>query len=237
MIVHAIIPARGGSKGIPRKNLVEVGGRPLLSYTVEDALAAPEVTEVFVTTDCEEIATLAQSLGATVIHRPPALSGDTASSESALLHALDVERERRGHDPDLVVFLQATSPLRPSGAISAAVQTLVHEGADSLFSASPVHGFVWRLQEGVPVPVSYDYRHRPRRQEAMEHVEENGSIYVFHPWVLRNEGNRLGGRIAVYRMDPLYAVQVDVPKDLVRVARVLGHLQSRSADVRETRRK
>jgi len=175
MSVLAIIPARGGSKGIPRKNLVEVGGRPLLTYTVEHALAAPDVTEVLVSTDCDEIAVVAANLGARVVRRPAAISGDSASSESALLHALEAERERVGRDPELVVFLQATSPLRPPGAVSGAVQTLLRESADSLFSASPVHGFVWRLRDGVPTPVNYDFRHRPRRQDAAEHLEENGS--------------------------------------------------------------
>ena len=235
MIVQAIIPARGGSKGIPRKNLIEICGKPLIAYSIEHAFGTPEISEVIVSTDSDEIAVVSESLGATVIERPSELSGDTASSESALLHSLDLLCERQGHDPDLVVFLQATSPLRPPGAISGAIQTLVREGADSLFSASPVHGFVWRMDTGGPVPLNYEYGSRPRRQECEEHVEENGSIYVFRPWVLRTEGSRLGGRIATSLMDPLYAVQVDEPKDLDRVARLLEHFGNEAVDSAERR--
>lgn len=225
MIVSAIIPARGGSKGIPLKNLANVCGKPLLSYTVEAALRAPEVSEVLVSTDSDQIAEVAESCGARVVCRPPELSGDLEPSESALLHSLNVLRDDRGCDPDLVVFLQATSPLRPPGAISGAIRTLLEAGADSLFSASRVHGFVWRIGETGPTPLNYDYRHRPRRQESKAYVQENGSIYVFRPWVLRSEGNRLGGRIAVYFMDPVYALQVDEPGDLKILGRRLqGHL-------------
>lgn len=218
----AIIPARGGSKGIPRKNLADLCGKPLLAYTIEDAVAAPEVEAVFVSTDCAEIAAVATQFGAAVIHRPAELSGDTASSESALLHALDAIRDQHDGDPDLVVFLQATSPLRPLGAVSDAIQTLVREAADSLFSASPLHGFVWQIEDGTPHPLGYDYDHRPRRQEAPRQVEENGSIYVLRPWVLRSKGNRLGGKMAVFLMDALFAAQVDQPEDLERVARLMA---------------
>ena len=162
--ITAIIPARSGSKGIVGKNLVLIAGRPLLEYSIEAAKQSREVAEVVVSTDGAEIATCAERLGATVVWRPPDLAGDTASSESALLHALDVLRRRDGGDPDLVAFLQATSPLRPPGAVSAAIATLLREKADSLFSASPVHGFIWRLERVGAVPVNYDYRARPRRQ-------------------------------------------------------------------------
>ncbi len=212
--VLAIIPARGDSKGIPRKNLVAIAGRPLIEHSIEQAQATAMINEVVVSTDDREIAEVASRMGATVIERPDHLAGDEASSESAILHSLDVLRERDGRDPDLVVFLQATSPLRPDNAISEAIEHLVDSFADSLFSACPQHGFVWRTDLEAPESVTYDYRHRPRRQESPEHVVENGSIYVFKPWVLRELSNRLGGRIAVYRMSALHSFQVDEPADV-----------------------
>lgn len=238
MIVQAIIPARGGSKGIRRKNLVELCGKPLLWYTIEDARRAPEISEIAVSTDDDEIAEYSARCGVRVIRRPRELSGDTEPSESALLHVLNALLEIRGRDPDLVVFLQATSPLRPTGAVSSAVKTLLQESADSLFSASPVHGFVWRMDRDGPAPLSYDHRHRPRRQEACEQLEENGSMYVFRPWVLRTGGNRLGGRISVHRMDPLYAAQVDEPGDLLRIETLMKarvHLLMSSSDTEHWR--
>ena len=219
----AIIPARGGSKGIPRKNITPVGGRPLLAWSIEHAKATPEITRIVVSTDDPAIARVAQECGAEVVVRPAELGGDTATSESALLHVLDTLRDAEDYEPDLVVFLQATSPLRRPGEISRAVRTLLDEEADSLFSAMPVHGFVWRRERGERVwrSFSYDHRNRQRRQDAPEDVVENGSIYVFRPWVLRREGNRLGGRIAVHRMDPVDSFQVDEPADLTLVEALL----------------
>lgn len=209
-----MIPARGGSKGIKRKNLRAVSGRSLLAHCVGDALRAEHVELVVVSTDCDEIATAAEALGASIVARPKQLASDTASSESALLHALDVLHERHGADPDLVVFLQATSPLRPPGAIDAAIELLEREGADSLFSASPVHGFVWREDASGLRSLTYDHHHRPRRQDIGHDWLENGSIYVFKPWVLRETGNRLGGKVVVFPMHPLDSFQVDEPSDL-----------------------
>ncbi|MDH7515003.1 MAG: acylneuraminate cytidylyltransferase family protein [Bacteroidota bacterium] len=212
--IIAIIPARGGSKGIPRKNLVVVGGAPLLAHSIRQARACPRIGRVFVSTDDDEIARTARSEGAEVVMRPAWTAVDTASSESALLHALDEYRTVHGSDPSLVVFLQATSPLRGRDDISNAIGLLEREGADSLFSACTLEGFLWRRSADGLYSFSYDYRRRPRRQEAPEDLMENGSIYVFKPWVLREHENRLGGKIAVYCMDRLHSFQIDTPEDI-----------------------
>lgn len=220
--ILALIPARGGSKGIPRKNLAPLGGRPLLAWTIEQARRTPEVDRVLVSTDDEEIARVAREHGAEVVERPTEIAGDEASSESALVHALDVLVDE-GWEPDLVVFLQATSPLRRPDEISRALATFHSEGADSLFSASTVHGFVWRQSpDGDLEALTYDPARRPRRQEIGEDLLENGSLYVFKPEILREHGNRLGGRIAVHRMDPLDSFQVDEPGDLEIMERLLS---------------
>jgi N-acylneuraminate cytidylyltransferase len=218
--VLAIIPARGGSKGIPRKNVRPVLGIPLLAHSIVHARESASVTRIVVSTDDAEIAEVARRYGSEVVARPPELSGDTATSESALLHVLDHLRSTEGYEPELVVFLQATSPLRPPGAVEAAIGQLRDRGADSLFSASPVHGFVWRIHDGRLSSISYDYRNRPRRQDIGEDVVENGSIYIFKTQLLRELGNRLGGKIEVFRMDPLDSFQVDEPGDLELMERL-----------------
>ena len=158
---------------------------------------------------------MARAHGAEVITRPAELSGDTASSESCLVHALDVLKGTEGTDPDLVVFLQPTSPMREPDEIARALDTLEREGADSLFSASRVEGFIWRVEpDGAVRSFSYDHQNRPRRQDAPEDLVENGSIYIFKPWVLRQFGNRLGGKIAVHRMSLVQSLQIDEPADL-----------------------
>lgn len=226
--ILALIPARGGSKGIPRKNLVPVAGKPLLAYTVGQALATPEVDRVVVSTDDDEIARRAAEWGAEVVRRPAELATDEATSESALVHALDA-LAADGYEPDLVVFLQATSPLRRPDDVARAIATLDAEDADSLFSACLVHGFVWRRRADELTPLSYDYRARRRRQEIGEDLLENGAIYVFKPWVLRHFDNRLGGKIAVHRMDALDSFQVDEPADVELMERLLRTPPSRPA--------
>ena len=229
----AVIPARGGSKGIPRKNLALLGGRPLVVHTVEQARGAPEIDRVVVSTDDELIARVAREAGAEIVMRPPELGSDSATSESALLHVLDFLQTRDRYNPDLVVFLQATSPLRCSDDVSAAIGALLENQADSLFSCCPVHGFVWRRDSADLSSVTYDFRARPRRQDMPEYLLENGSIYVFRPWVLRQFGNRLGGRIAVYRMAPEHSFQIDEPGDLDLMERLLaaGNLGDHSAQL------
>jgi CMP-N,N'-diacetyllegionaminic acid synthase len=191
---------------VPRKNLLEVAGKPLLVHSIEHALAAERVDEVIVSTDNDEIGAIASAGGARVIVRPAALAGAAATSESALLHALD---ERGGPDPDLVVFLQATSPVRRLSDIDSAIALLIAEGADSLFSAHPEKAHTWVREDGELRSVSYDWRDRQREQDMSPRLRENGSIYVFRPELLRLQGNRLGGRIVVYEMDWWSSFQVD----------------------------
>jgi CMP-N,N'-diacetyllegionaminic acid synthase len=211
----ALIPGRAGSKGIPGKNLRMLGEKPLIVWSIEAALNTPSITRVIVSTDGDEIAEVSGSHGAEVIMRPAELSGDDASSESALLHALDCLLLSREKDPDLVVFLQPTSPLRRKQDVQQAIEALLAHNADSLFSARRIEGFVWRQEGGELSPVQHDPQKRKRRQE-LNHTtfEENGSIYVFQPWVLRTLKNRLGGKIAVYQMDIFHSLQVDRPEDL-----------------------
>ena len=108
----AIIPARGGSKGIPGKNLMDLCGKPLVAHTIEHARSAPSVQRVIVSTDDDEIARVAEMFGAEVIRRPSEISGDTARSEAAIVHVLEELSRKERYESDLVVFLQATSPLR-----------------------------------------------------------------------------------------------------------------------------
>lgn len=213
-MIVALIPARGGSKGIPGKNLRLIAGKPLLAHSIDQARKTPCIDRVIVSTDNPEIGEVAREHHAEVVWRPAKISGDNATSESALIHALDRLSEKEGRDPELVVFLQATSPMRRPWDIQRAVETLRAEGADSLLSVGPLHGFVWRKQGHELQSFTYDFMQRQRRQDAPEDFVENGSIYIFKPWVLRQCNNRLGGKIAVYNMRALDSFQVDEPEDL-----------------------
>lgn len=212
--VVALIPARGGSKGIPRKNLHLLAGKPLLAHSIEHASQSTMVGRIVVSTDDAEIGAVARQYGAEVIWRPDDLSGDMASSESALLHALDHLRDTEGYAPDLVVFLQATSPLRAPGSLDQAIEQLLTCEADSLVSVVPAHVFLWSQEDGLAQPLNYDPRNRPRRQDRPAEYIENGSIYVFRPWVLRELNSRLGGKIALFVMEPWSAIDIDTPADV-----------------------
>ena len=210
--VTAVIPARGGSKRVPRKNLMRLAGHPLIAHSIMHARRSRLVGEVYVSTEDPEIAAIARVYGADVVARPAELADDRATSESALLHVLD-ERRRGGlPDPDLVVFLQCTSPVRRPHDVDSAVETLLSAGADSLFSACENNRLIWALKDGRPYSVNYDHRSRRREQDMEIQYRENGSIYVFRPEVLREYGNRLGGQIAVHEMDYWSSFQVDAPE-------------------------
>lgn len=231
--IVAIVLARGGSRAIPMKNLVSIGGRPLIEHTLERAGASPSIREVYVSTDSQRIAEVAAAMDATTVWRPDDLCTDSASSESGLLHCLDHIRHTSRADPDLIVFLQATSPLRSKHHIEDAIACLQAEGADSLFSAGPLQGLAWKVEADGVVPVSYHPQHRVPRQEAPEYLAENGSIYVFRPRILREQRCRLGGKIVPFRMAARDSLEVDEPEDIEIVDFLL---RRRHPDlVRETR--
>ena len=222
MSVVAIIPARGASKRIPRKNVLPLAGLPVVAYSVIHARRSRHVDVVYVSTDDEEIAEVARRYGAEVVLRPAELAGDEATSESALLHVLDVRQAQGLADPDLVVFLQPTSPIRLPQDIDNAIAELRTHGADSLFSACENTRLVWGMRrDGTLSPLNYDYENRRREQEMDRQFRENGSIYVFRPWVLRERNNRLGGCMAVYEMDYWSSFQIDTPEHVELIEWVL----------------
>ncbi|TCD48352.1 acylneuraminate cytidylyltransferase family protein [Chlorobium sp. N1] len=225
----AIIPARGGSKGLPGKNIHPVAGRPLIAWTIMQARGAQSVDRVVVSTDDAAIAAVARRYGAEVVERPPELSGDSATSESAILHTLESIGGGGAAEPELVVFLQATSPLRLPGDIDRAVAAFVEEGADSLISVTRADDLtIWEESEGGWRSVNFDWRQRGMRQDRPPQYIENGSIYLFRPGVLRKGGNRIGERLAVYRMEFWQTWEID---SLEEVPLVEFFLQSKGLAV------
>lgn len=227
MTAVAVVPARGGSRRLPGKNLVEVAGKPLLVHTIDQALAARAIDEVLVSTDDAAIAAVARAAGARVIDRPAELASDHATSESAVLHALDA---RGGADPEVVVLLQATSPVRRPHDIDTAVALVLDGGADSAFSAVPGHVWLWEETPDGVRSVSYDWRARPRSQDAAPQLLEDGSIYVTRAALLRATGNRLGGRIAAHRMAAESAIDLDEAAQLPALEAALAALSGDAAD-------
>lgn len=214
--VVAIIPARGGSKGIPRKNLALVGGVPLVARTVVAARQAAYVERTIVSTDDEEIGAVAEAAGAEVIKRPADLAQDESSSELSLLHALQFIEKEDGVVPELTLLAQCTSPLTSSSDIDEAIRKLVDSDADSCFSATRFEHFVWCFdQDGMAHGINHDPSVRQRRQDRELQVKENGAIYVMRTTGLRKSGHRFFGKIVAHLMARETGFEIDEPVDLV----------------------
>ncbi len=213
----AIIPARGGSKGIPHKNIVPCAGKPLLAWTIEAALAANSVSQVIVSSDDQAILDCAVAAGALAFRRSDRLAQDDTPTEPVIQEVLQSLTE----EPAAVVLLQATSPVRTGQQIDEAV-AMIERGWDSVLSVVPSHAFLWWQTAGRGHP-NYDPDRRPRRQD-MQQFQENGSIYVTTLRQWQRSKNRIGGRIGLYVMPEESALQIDTPLDLYLVEKILERL-------------
>jgi N-acylneuraminate cytidylyltransferase len=213
----AIIPARGGSKGVPRKNVRLLAGRPLIAWTIEAALQAQAIDRVVVSTDDDEIAAVAAAAGAEIIRRPPELAQDTTPTEPALLHVLDTLQAAEDYQPEAVVLLQCTSPLRGPETIDDCAALLHQTGCDAVMTVTPMqHWYLaGTLGDGGLYQPEYDYLKRPRSQDMPEKYRENGAVYVTRTETLRRVGNRLGGEVRVVVMDPVRSVDIDSEADFL----------------------
>ena len=214
--VSAIVIARGGSKGIPNKNIMDFCGQPLVSWSIKQALAASNVNDVWISSDSREILSIGEKYGARSIVRPDEISGDSSSSESAWLHAIDVIEAEGGEPIDYVLAPQVTSPLREPGDFTKAIDLMVEEQADSLLSVAEVEDFfIWkRNSTGEIESVNYDYRDRKPRQQIENRYLENGSFYLFKPALIRQTQNRLGGKIGIFVMERYKMFQIDARDDI-----------------------
>ena len=216
--VIAVIPARGGSKAIPRKNIVMVSGRPLLAWTIEAARKAGSVSRVIVSTEDTEIAEVARQWGADVpFLRPVELARDDTPGIDPLVHAASWLRDHGGA-PDYVVLLQATSPLRDAGDIDAAVELAAQHDADAVIAVTPMrHHPFWcktleadgRLTEAIATERAYT-----ARQDLPPTVAIAGALYLVKTEVLLARGTFFTERTYGYVLPEERALDIDTPWDL-----------------------
>ncbi|MGY0018235.1 cytidylyltransferase domain-containing protein [Streptomyces sp. cg35] len=261
--VLAVIPARGGSKGVPAKNLAPVGGVPLVVRAVRECLATRQVTDVVVSTDDAAIAAAAREAGAEVVTRPAAIAGDKATSEAAVLHAMDAHEALQGAAVDVVLLVQCTSPFIVREDIDGVVAAVVEGGADSALTVAPFHGFVWRdgwdavdepraiageraasvggtgtlLTEapatGGGYGVNHDKSFRPRRQDRPQDLLETGAVYAMEATGFRRHEHRFFGRTELVRTDPARVLEIDDPHDLARARALAPLFDQRALPTRE----
>lgn len=208
----AIILARGGSKGIPKKNIIDFCGKPLIAWSILQAINTPEIDKVFVSSDSDEILNVAKEYGADIIKRPNEIAGDTATPESAIEHVLKII----GFSPEIVIMIQATSPLRKPDDLSRAIKQFNIEKWDSAFSGAILTDFlIWkRDRNGILSSINYDYRKRGRRQDREHQFVENGSFYIFRTNTFISNGNVLYGNIGILLMDFWQSFELDTPEDI-----------------------
>lgn len=217
----ALIPARGGSKGIPDKNIKSVNGLPLICWSIKQAQACPQISRVLVSTDSEKIAEIARAAGAEVpALRPAELAEDSTSTEAVMLHAQ--HHWLSDDDDEVMVLLQPTSPLRMPDSLTDAITCFEQQHADSLVSVCESHAFFWKHPE--QPQALYDFMQRPRRQDIKpddKQYRENGSIYLTKTAILRQFKNRLGGKIAMFCMQEHESWEIDSPTDLTIVSTLM----------------
>ncbi len=210
----ALILARGGSKGIPNKNSRNFCGIPLIGWSILQAKNTKGISDVWLSSDSKKILKIAERFGAKTICRPKKLSTSTANGDDAYLHALDFI-EKNVHLPDIVVALQATSPIRESKDLERGLKKFKNGKYDSLFSSCLAEDILFWKKSGDRLKnINYNYQKRHRRQNFKENVIENGSFYIFTPQLIRKLKNRLGAKIGNYVMDSWKLFELDEPSDI-----------------------
>jgi len=227
MRVLGIVTARGGSKGVPRKNVRELAGKPLIAWTAEAALRATRLARIVLTTDDQEIAEVGRRYGLEVpFMRPPELALDSTPSLPVLQHAV-ATLEAAGDRYEAICLLQPTNPLRRPETIDACIELLESTGSDSVFTVLPVpaeynpHWVFFRSPNGalttaMPGPLI------PRRQELPPAFHREGQVYVTRRDVLMNENSLYGTRLCGFPIDASWTANIDTPEDWARAEALLA---------------
>jgi CMP-N,N'-diacetyllegionaminic acid synthase len=224
--ILGLITARGGSKGIPRKNLADLAGKPLIAWTIEAALESHKLGRVVVSTDDEEIAQVAREWGAEVpFMRPPELAGDRSSHISVIVHAVRWLESHQNTCPDYVMLLQPTSPLRSVEDIDAVIDLAIEKDGDSVVSVCPVNEHTYLCKQIAPDGRLFDFVLKPEgylpRQLMPPVYSLNGAIYLVRRNVLIEYNTLYTDRTFAYVMPPERSLDVDTPWDLYVANRIL----------------
>lgn len=226
MDIYAFILARGGSKGVPGKNIRPLAGKPLIGWTIEAALQTPEITKVFVSTDDEDIAKISKQFGAEVLERPTEMAQDDSLAHPVFEHHLQ-ELKERGHVPDVVVDLRPTSPLRRSNRISEGIQALIDAGPDGADSVRAVmeagkHPYkMWKKEGGKIRPFfSKELTGMDEPYDACRHMlpdvyQNNGAMYAIWPKTILEKGTLTGEKVLGYTMEDWESVNIDTEIDFM----------------------
>jgi CMP-N,N'-diacetyllegionaminic acid synthase len=231
MRVLGLIPARGGSKGIPGKNIKLLGGKPLLHYTAEAALEATNLTDVILSTDDEQIAEEGRKAGIEVpFMRPASLSDDQSPTLPVIVHALQ-ELKQLGKEYDVVCLLQLTTPFRQKGFIDRAIRQLIAQATDSLVSVLKVphefnpHWTFERTPEGTLRIATGERMIITRRQELPDAYYRDGSIYLTRCAVIIEQNSLYGESIGYIESNIIHHVNLDTQEDWAKAESILKKIR------------
>ena len=221
----AIIPARGGSKGLPKKNILDLAGKPLIAHTIEAAINSQCFTDVFVTTDCAEIKKISLQWGAKVIDRPAELATDEASSLDVINHVLSIHAER-GELTKFFMLLQPTSPCRDSKHIQEAINKHTLTSSNSLVSLMKsdhsIQKYVYKRKDNIKPVFSWNDLTKPR-QELEDTFGINGAIYISTSQDFLEQSNLFLSPLIGYEMDRKSSIDIDNAEDLYLAEYYLSH--------------
>ena len=209
----AVVPARGGSKAIPHKNIVDLGGKPLLAWTLATASKVPYLDRTIVSSDHQEILSVADRFGATPLRRPAALAEDAIPTAPVLLHVADV-LAAEGKEPDYLVTLEPTSPFRRPETVIRAIERAIAEGADTVVSGVEDRGYFWVPGEGGTFR-QLDPSAPRRRQDRTPYYREGGTVYVTRTAFLRETGSMASGKMIFLPVAEEEGIDINTPLDLV----------------------
>jgi len=230
MEILSIIPARGGSKGIKRKNIKLINNKPLIAYSIEASLKSKYITKTVLSSEDDEILEIAQKYGAETLKRPQELAQDETKTAPVMLQVIE-ELEKINYKSEYVVLLQPTSPLRDENYIDCAIEYYfkkLKKGYDSCFSGFDI-GYThskWKILHDNKLECLYDYRTRPRRQEVDEHyqmVQENGAFYILPTETLKKVKDFIGYNPAIYITDKM--IDIDTIEDFEKVEEIVKSKQ------------
>lgn len=221
--ILCIIPARGGSKGIPMKNIIKINNKPMLYYSIKSAINSKYISRTIVSTDNLKISKSAIKFGAEVIKRPKLLSNGKLPMEPVIEHVLQTLEKKQKYHPEIVIVLSNTSPLRTSIHVDEALKKFLSGNYDSLTSGFKGIRFMWRKKGKYIHPENNDPMNRPNRQDISDQYIENGAIHITKYNAFMKSKCRLSGKIGIFEMPEEISFEIDSIYDLKIAEFLLKH--------------